>query len=415
LAVDRDIKPAEGAEAGGKVLAAAVASPALLTVERLRAIVQDGHLNFLIGAGTSSAAFTPLGAVEEQLQVLAEGHAGSTASAISRASIQAYFFDGAIAPNKRLLDLGEPGSGLLDAYRRFGRALNQLLLDRRSSLLDKKVSLFTTNVDIAIEIAFERQGLDVADGFVGRFEPTFDFSSFGAVKHRTGLMFSRRSEAPTFDLYKLHGSASWRSSESVIAFDRDLSGLEQVRVALEAARGGLLEIPGPNDVDALKLLEKAAGLELTDEVSAFVAKYDQLQIVNPEKTKFATTVLNETYYELIRRFANALERENSVLLVHGFSFRDEHLRSLVLRAAAANPTLQVIVFCYTRSAEDGYRDLMPDINVPNGNILYVLPDSDEDGHRLDLDVVVAAWLEPLARGSYAEGSEPQADVTSTSD
>jgi hypothetical protein len=188
-----------------------------------------------------------------------------------------------------------------------------------------------------------------------------------------------------------------------------------VRATLDTARGGLLEIPGPGDLDTGKLLEKAAETELTEEVSTFVAEYDRLQIVNPEKTKFATTVLNETYYELIRRFANALERENSVLLVHGFSFRDEHLRSLVLRAAAANPTLQVIVFCYTRAAKHDYQDLMPDTKVPNGNILYILPKSDEDSDRLDVDLMVSDWLEPLVRGSGSATLLPQPDVTPATD
>ena len=32
----------------------------------------------------------------------------------------------------------------------------------------------------------------------------------------------------------------------------------------------------------------------------------------------------------------------------GFSFADEHIRSLVTRAAKANPTLKVIIFCYSK-------------------------------------------------------------------
>ena len=32
----------------------------------------------------------------------------------------------------------------------------------------------------------------------------------------------------------------------------------------------------------------------------------------------------------------------------GFSFADEHIRSLITRAANANPTLKVIIFCYSK-------------------------------------------------------------------
>ena len=97
-------------------------------------------------------------------------------------------------------------------------------------------------------------------------------------------------------------------------------------------------------------------------VTAFIEAYEKLGIVNPDKQKFATTVLNETYYELIRRFANELEKENSVLFVHGFSFRDEHLRDVVVRAARSNPTLQVIVFCYSRGDLAG----LPEADPGNG-------------------------------------------------
>jgi SIR2-like domain len=119
--------------------------------------------------------------------------------------------------------------------------------------------------------------------------------------------------------------------------------------------------------------------------------------VNPDKTKFATTVLNETYYELIRRFANELEKENSVLFVHGFSFRDEHLRDLVLRAARTNPTLQVVIFCYSRADRTAYAKLLPEDEVKNGNVLYVQPAELEDHsseRSISLDILEADFFAP---------------------
>lgn len=73
---------------------------------------------------------------------------------------------------------------------------------------------------------------------------------------------------------------------------------------------------------------------------------EQLAVVLPNKGKFASTVLNETYYDQLRRLSNQLELPNTSLLVMGFSFADEHIRSLITRAAKANPTLKVIIFCY---------------------------------------------------------------------
>ncbi|HCG57437.1 MAG TPA: hypothetical protein DEW39_15210, partial [Brevibacterium sp.] len=123
-------------------------------------------------------------------------------------------------------------------------------------------------------------------------------------------------------------------------------------------------------------------------------------LVREEPRKFATTVLNETYYELIRRFANELEKENSVLFVHGFSFRDEHLRDLVLRAARTNPTLQVIVFCYSRDSAAAFEILLPETEIKNGNIQLVTPaepSADEPERKISLDVLESDFFAPLIR------------------
>jgi hypothetical protein len=138
--------------------------------------------------------------------------------------------------------------------------------------------------------------------------------------------------------------------------------------------------------------------------ATFADAYQMIQIVNPEKTKFASTVLNKTYYELIRRFANELEKENSVLLVHGFSFRDEHLRDLVLRASATNPTLQVIVFCFDRAACAEIGGLLPDERVKNGNILLVQPPEAKKSkeRKITLDVLVEDYLKPILDENPAE-------------
>ena len=149
-------------------------------------------------------------------------------------------------------------------------------------------------------------------------------------------------------------------------------------------------------------LEEAYWIGTTDEtltaVKTFIAQYRKLGIVNPDKCKFATTVLNETYYELIRRLANELEKENSVLFVHGFSFRDEHLRDIVLRAARTNPTLQVIVFCYSRGGLQSYEHLLPDADVKNGNIEFVVPAEPNEGEKerkISLDVLESDYFAPI--------------------
>ncbi len=275
--------------------------------------------------------------------------------------------------------------------------MSQLLLKRRSTLLSKQVNLFTTNVDIAIERAIELLEIDCNDGFKGKIRPRFDLSEFGVTRLRQGSRYEYRSEIPVVNLIKIHGSVSWTGNGTEIYFDHRLETVTEVNGAHQAAKEDLIQVGNPKEMSASALKAKATG-EVKKSVQEFIAAYRKLLIINPEKTKFQSTVLNKTYYELLRRFANELEKENSVLLVHGFSFRDEHLLDLVLRAAATNPTLQVIAFCYDQVAHVEMRELFPPEKVRNGNILFVQPakleDTNED-KKITLEVLVEDWLAPM--------------------
>lgn len=120
-----------------------------LSVEELRDIVQDAHLNFLLGAGASADLFDPLGDVEDWLAYLAQNDDESNTKLNRvRASVYAYFFEGVIDPNTSVINESPKANQILDTYRGFLRTLNTLLVRRRSSILDKQVNLFTTNVDL---------------------------------------------------------------------------------------------------------------------------------------------------------------------------------------------------------------------------------------------------------------------------
>src|SRR5690606_29146795 len=63
------------------------------------------------------------------------------------------------------------------------------------------------------------------------------------------------------------------------------------------------------------------------------------------------TTRNVHYYELLRIYANHLERENSVLFVLGFSFADEHILKITQRVAKSNPTLLIYILCANHQQE----------------------------------------------------------------
>lgn len=412
------------------------AHPHRLAPERLRTVIESAHLNFLIGAGTSSPYFAALGNIEEALTQIADSQAPEAAKALVRASIQAYFFEQVLAPNRQIIAREASAETVLRSYALFVRTLNRILLRRRSTLLSKQVNIFTTNVDMLFEVAMEEVGIDYSDGFSGKIRPKFDLGDFSTLRFRTSSRYEHRFEVPVFNLFKIHGSAAWRQHERVnrktdIYFDHRLSLVGEVGERLEAAKQHLISVlvdpqpegqgPTIRPIDDLiaDAVQRLGGVEKEPrEVEDFAAEYKRLGIVNPDKRKFASTVLNETYYELIRRLANELEKENSVLFVHGFSFRDEHLRDIVLRAARTNPTLQVIVFCYSRGGIQSYEQLLPDAEIKNGNIEFVTPAEPSEGEKerkISLDVLESDYFAPIVPDKIPDpGQQIELDIhTST--
>jgi len=63
--------------------------------------------------------------------------------------------------------------------------------------------------------------------------------------------------------------------------------------------------------------------------------------------------MESNYYELLRIYANELDRENALLIAFGFSFGDEHILSIT-RRALKNPTLRLLVFAYDEPARDTF-------------------------------------------------------------
>ena len=116
---------------------------------------------------------------------------------------------------------------------------------------------------------------------------------------------------------------------------------------------------------------------------------DLFSLVLPKKDKFKETILNQTYYDLLRIYTNELDRENTLLIAEGFSFADEHLLSLTKRALK-NPTLKLIVFCYDKSPEE-YEDKFSPFN--NVDIVY-----SEKGN-IDFDKFNSIMLDILPRKS----------------
>jgi len=105
-------------------------------------------------------------------------------------------------------------------------------------------------------------------------------------------------------------------------------------------------------------------------------------IVNPTEKKFKDTTLNQTYYDLLRIYANELEKENSVLFVLGFSFSDKHIRDLTLRAANTNPTLKIYILSYGETITQEYQKLE---DAKNRNVEILFPN---EGENYDFEGII---------------------------
>ena len=148
------------------------------------------------------------------------------------------------------------------------------------------LEVFTVNYDLLIETAFEKLGVAYFDGFVGALHARF----------RTDLVEATPADAdewlPSFlvRLWKLHGSVNW---------------------AWEAkGRTDVIRLGSPSDT-----------------------KYD-------ESRRVPFVVLQD-------RFRRALYTPESLVLVTGYSWRDEHLNELLIEAARRRPRSEIITF--TRS------------------------------------------------------------------
>jgi hypothetical protein len=298
------------------------------------------------------------------------------------------YFDGVISKNSNILKGDTEAEPVLNGYVEFLRTVNSILVARKSTILSKEVNLFTTNIDIFIEKALETLELECNDGFSGRFEPSFALSNFKKSHFKRSLQYDNVSEIPTYNLLKLHGSLTWKMNRSNnIAFCTDLAHVLQIQ-AKAVTPNILLEIDDSANID--KLAAACKGKASDASLDSFLEAYDGLVIVNPTKAKFKLTLLEQTHYELLRIYSNELEKENTILFVMGFSFADEHIQQMTLRAANSNPTLMIFIIGYDSKSATEIRGRFPLFSTRNNNIEVIQPDLDEknvDRFKYDLATI----------------------------
>ena len=351
----------------------------------LRKVFASAHINVLLGSGFSGSVVPVLQGRESWFQTVDEYIRDCPGNEremwlSARALLRAEYFKSIMHPLCEA-DATELQKALVASACR-------LIENRGTTTLPKRVNFFTTNYDPLIELSLESLGVPFNDGFVGRGKPRFDPSAFRRLMCEQSLFMEYTSQVTTANVLKAHGSLTWRR---VGGFDRKEIAYSSVESTLDDCIEGHESVLGlPAISELATLVEKPCDaapfesfMKLVDDLSSdeialllsFATSYDStLCIVNPAKRKFEETVLEQSYYDLLRIYANELDRNNSLLLVFGFSFADEHILELTKRAIRSNPKLIVLISCHTRGDAAWYRSLFPNAD----NVYLLVPKEDKE-------------------------------------
>lgn len=176
----------------------------------------------------------------------------------------------------------------IEAYRLLSAWLN-------GQQYTRPVELFTVNYDLLLERGLEAERVHYFDGFIGALKGRFRADLVD------NMADSARSLPPTcVRLWKLHGSTNWQ------AFKTEDGANEIVRVG--------------------QPVTTAAAIYPSDE------KYDESRRM--------------PFVVLMDRFRRSLETPESLTIISGYRFGDDHLNEMLFEAAKLYPRSELWVTCF---------------------------------------------------------------------
>ncbi|MCD6297975.1 MAG: SIR2 family protein [Deltaproteobacteria bacterium] len=149
------------------------------------------------------------------------------------------------------------------------------------------IQVFSPNYDLLLEQALDEIAVPYFDGFVGSRIAFFDSSSMEV------------DELPSrwVRLWKLHGSINWRLSEDGVV------------------------------------------------CRAFPIDKDQIPLIHPSHLKYEES-RRMPYLAMIDRLRAFNKMSSAVLIICGYSFRDDHINEAIIESLKGNPTCQVFALLY---------------------------------------------------------------------
>lgn len=358
------------------------------------------NINFLIGSGASFGVIPTLSSKyknEENKELSIEEilELDTNKEDNLQNIIYLYYYHKIL--KKGYLEISEESTELKEKYeevfKNYQKLLENLinLLQRETYQKEKRINIFTTNYDLFFE--------KVADSLVGRYEFYFNDGSSGNITkklsmknyhkkiYHTGIFDNFDREIPIINLFKLHGSVSWKYVN-----DKNNKPYE-IKVEYFEDRNpedieNLIEEVSNEEIKKVKeKIEKDKNLE--ENIKGIRNKLlKKFALIFPEKNKFENTLYQEFYYQNLRQLSYELEKQNSILIVFGFSFADEHIAEIVKRACN-NPTLNIYIFCYSQNTEN---EILKNLKLEEfpSNIKIILP---EDNGNIDFKIFLKKLFE----------------------
>lgn len=339
----------------------------------------EKNVTFLLGAGASSPYFSSLGNFEDILSSDEVNQDGKNL-------IKSLFYLQSIKDNiyiQRFMnatcychDKSDTMLSIIDEYSRFLHNGLEFLKVRNSRISPKRINVVTTNYDLFIESAIdglleENPRIFFNDGTNGYGKKLISTDNFNKTLLYAGIFDNYSNEMPVINLIKCHGSVNWKeytrknkpskiqvtTNEKIIEdlnHDLDLV-IQDINQYLtdnlfiydfDSLEGLINEVNSNESIERLFAPLNEIAASVKGNLLKLTKKIDNLQIVLPTKKKFETTLIQEHYFNMLRLLSYELEKKQSLLIVFGFSFQDEHITEIVQRSLN-NPSLLVIVFCFT--------------------------------------------------------------------
>lgn len=246
-----------------------------------------------------------------------------------------------------------------DLYNKFVKSLSVI----KSNLNDRFdiINIFTTNYDLFIERALDDLGFSYTDGFNRGLAYKFDVSEYSKRPVDTHNRFKDHwsTISPFFRVYKLHGSINW------------------IRHQVSETKTEFIKTPNISN------------------------KKDEV-LIAPTSSKYAETQ-GSPYSDLFRELSVKLLMPNSILLLNGFSFGDEHINELISQSLS-RPDFKLIAFVDEKN--DVTKDFIDRVGGNSRAIFITDGDNKNSEHAYYFSTLV-----DLLDSNNLFGSENQFDTT----